>query len=118
MQYEYDKYGNIKGCVINGEKEGEHIKYYDNGILYDKPHIFEVCNYENGKKNGCYKSYYFDGQIQTICYYIDDKQNGEFKLYYKNGNLKASCMCINDKIKGQYKHYYEDGSVYMIVDYN
>lgn len=118
MMNKYDKYGNLKGVIVNGKKQGEYIQYYDDGLYYDKPHIFEVCNYIDGKKNGCQKTYYFNGQIETICYYTDDKQNGEFRSYFQNGNLKALFMCVNDRITGEYTHYCENGDIRMVVNYN
>jgi antitoxin component YwqK of YwqJK toxin-antitoxin module len=52
----------------------------------------------NGKRNGLYKSYWKNGQLENISTYIDDKLNGECKSYYPNGQLYFSCTYI-DSIK-------------------
>ncbi len=118
MANQYDKYGNLNGFIKDGKKEGQYIQYYDTGLYYDTPHILDICNYVNGKKNGCQKTYYFNGQIEKMCHYIDDNQTGEFRAYYQNGNLKCYCMCLNGRITGEYKEYYENGNLRLLVNYN
>ena len=39
----------------------------------------------NGKKEGVYKSYYENGQLEYEVNYIDDKKNGIYKRYLGNG---------------------------------
>ncbi len=53
--------------------------YHFNGLLHKE--WFEI----NGKKNGDFKCYYDNGQLDCIFSYIDDKINGHYKTYEKYG---------------------------------
>jgi antitoxin component YwqK of YwqJK toxin-antitoxin module len=48
-----------------------------------------------GKKNGIYKSYYYDGQLCEEVNYINDKKNGIYKSYYSNGQLFSEVNYID-----------------------
>ena len=48
-----------------------------------KEEYYEV----NKRKEGIYKSYFENGNIDIICNYINGKKNGEYKLYYSNGQF-------------------------------
>ncbi len=41
----------------------------------------------NGKKEGEYKSYHKNGQLNEIVMYTNNKKNGERKLYSTTGQL-------------------------------
>jgi antitoxin component YwqK of YwqJK toxin-antitoxin module len=86
--------------------------YYDLEQTKLKEEYFEV----NGKKEGMYKSYYFNGQLWIICNYIDGKINGEYKSYFDNGQLGIICNYIDGKINGEYKIYNMNGE-FKICNY-
>jgi len=66
----------------NGKKEGIYKEWFYNGTLKIE------CNYINGMKNGFYKEYdNYDGSLSLECTFIDDKLNGIYKEYYENGIL-------------------------------
>ena len=44
----------------DGKKEGLWVKIYDNGVVQ------EERNYVNGVREGVYKSYYMNGEIEII----------------------------------------------------
>ena len=52
---------------INGKKEGEYISYYWNG------NVFSKCTYQNGKIEGEYISYCADGRIFLKLFYQNDE---------------------------------------------
>ena len=67
--------------ISDNKKEGIYKSYHNNGQLN-----VEV-NYIDGKMNEIYKSYHYNGQLNVEVNYIDDKRNGIFKSYYNNGQL-------------------------------
>ena len=72
----------------------------------------------NGKKEGEYKSYYDNGQLEMICNYVNNKTEGEYKEYYRSGQLFIICNYLNDKWDGEYKSYYENGNLYEHLIYS
>lgn len=65
----------------NGKKEGNYVSYYYNG------QILVECSYINNLIQGYYKIYYYNGNIALKCFYKDDKRDGEFINYDSNGNV-------------------------------
>ena len=63
----------------------------------------------NNKKEGLYKRYYENRQIDCICNYINEK-NEEYIRYYSNGQLWVICNYINKKNR-EHKKYLEDGKL-------
>jgi antitoxin component YwqK of YwqJK toxin-antitoxin module len=100
----------------------------------------EICNYIDGKINGEYKSYHYNGcelsddsdnskhknlsstdsfgELNEICNYIDGKTNGEFKSYHYNGKLNKICNLIDGQINGEAKVYHKNGNLFVICNYN
>jgi len=72
-------------------KEGEFVWYHKNG------EIKIIANYENGKKNGKYKSFNTYGQLISKGNYKDDLRIGTWKNYYKN-NTSKSGLTVDDAI--------------------
>jgi antitoxin component YwqK of YwqJK toxin-antitoxin module len=70
--------------------------YYDNEQTKLKEEYYEI----NGKKEGIYKEYYNNGQLNVVCNYIDDKLNGEYKIYLCDGQLYEICNYIDNKANG------------------
>ena len=66
----------INDKIIDGE-----ARFYDSaGILYN------VSNYQNGKKNGVFINYYPNGNISDSVRYISDKEFGYWVHYDSMGN--------------------------------
>ena len=70
--------------------------YYDHEQTKLKEEYYEI----NGKKEGIYKEYYNNGQLNVVCNYIDDKLNGEYKIYLCDGQLYEICNYIDNKANG------------------
>ena len=64
------------------------------------------------QKQGEYKSYHHNGDLQCHCHYVNGDRHGEFKEYYHTGNLRIQCHYINDNLHGEYKEYYQNGNLY------
>ena len=47
--------------------------YHDDEKTKLREEYYEI----NGKKEGLYKKYYYNGQLEVICNYTDDKINGK-----------------------------------------
>lgn len=95
---------------LNGKKEGEYKSYGYNG------NVNRVYNYVNGKLHGEWKNFYDNGQLSSIGNYVDDKLQGEYKSYYDNGNLLTVCNYIDGKLHGEYKEY-KNEQLYSICNY-
>ena len=67
--------------------------YYDKEQTKLKTEYFQL----NGKRNGIYKSYHSNGQLESEVNYIDGKENGIHKSYYKNGQLREEVNYIDGK---------------------
>ena len=78
----FDDLGNIiiRENYKNGILNGAYFVFFD-GVLN------EICNYENGKKNGVSKTFFKTGQIQIIKNYLNDKLHGKYELFNKEGEL-------------------------------
>ena len=61
----------------DGKKEGLWVKIYDNGVVQ------EERNYVNGVREGVYKSYYMNGEIEII----------KMEIYMVN--IKHSIVMVN-----------------------
>ena len=71
-----------KGLYINGKKNGEWNKWYENGILASNG------KYEDGMKEGLWKFWYNDGSKEKEINFLNDKENGQMKVWYSNGKQK------------------------------
>jgi len=73
------------------------------GVVYSKRDngqlIFE-SNYENGKIDGSYKSWYKNGQLSYKSNYKNGKEVGLSSLWYENGQMRSEENFINGKLDG------------------
>ncbi|MDR2868109.1 MAG: hypothetical protein LBV46_01020 [Bacteroidales bacterium] len=70
------------------EEKVREVDYYDNGQKYVEG------NYKAGLRDGEWKSYFKDGQIQSEVVYQNGEKEGNYTVYHENGK---------PYIKGQYK---------------
>ena len=139
---EYDKTSGIKevGKYKNFKRDGLWIiyykdgsseeRYYKNGVLNKEIIIHDATgtstkkiNIVDGKKEGKYTEYDYDGNLMTEGFYKNDKLEGSFKKYnnnklflegnYKNGILDGKFIVFSDNgekiIDGLYKEGERDG---------
>ena len=88
--------------------------YYDDA----KTRLKEEYFINAGKKEGIYKLYGYNGQLDEEVNYIDGLKNGITKsYYYENGQLKEEYFINAGKRNGIYKSYWEDGQLYGEVNF-
>ncbi len=119
------------------KEETETVKeYYEDGNLSRE---FQVN--KKGEKNGFFKQYHNNGELQVEVSYTDGVQNGgtvvsfysngvkareanlkkgsildgPFKNYYESGSLKMEGAYKNDVLDGESKSYYENGNINEIA---
>lgn len=66
---------------VNGIKQGEYVKYYDNGALMVK------ANYKNDALDGNYVNYYSNGIVKEEGTFVEGMKVGEWKTYDIEGNV-------------------------------
>lgn len=91
------------GNAINGKKEGKFYSYNFDGKIY-----YEAM-YKDGKLNGLSTSYFENGNIDSESNYKDGKRDGEFKLYLKNGELSALWTFKDGIRNGTFKLWNKEG---------
>ena len=63
------------------------------------------------------RNYYETGELQEEYFQLNGKKEGEYKRYNYNGNLYAICNYFNGHPKGEYKSYHENGELKEIRNY-
>ncbi len=109
-----------KGLYINDLKEGEHIVYSKDTVIYS------ITHYKSGKLDGEQIVFKLKNEnkkyIDRIRNYKDDLQNGIEKEYKfnKKGNLYLfqQTEYINDSIKGKRIFFSSNGDTLEIDDYS
>lgn len=99
--YRFDKSGLIYNSNNNELYTGTVI---DTGDVVIE---FEVVN---GKKNGAFKTYYFNGQLEKSGYMVNDYNVGKWTYYYPNGQISTEGNFKNDMAEGKWISYYENGN--------
>ena len=92
----------IEYKLINDIKEGDAIKYFNNGDKIE-------YKYVNNKREGKAIIYKQNGDKITFNY-VDNKKNGDAICNYKNGE-KIEFKFSNDIKEGKAIHYYKDGKI-------
>ena len=73
---------------------------YDNGTLKER----YLTRF--GEKEGEFKSWFSNSQLNIHCYYKEGKLEGEYKSWDDNGQLRIHCYCKEGKLEGEYKKWY------------
>lgn len=116
--------------VVSFSSCGEKIEpkpetYMKDGLFYNKDgvHLFtgqikdtlngKAVEYEvvNGKKNGLFKIYYSNGQLQMVGEVKDNSNNGKWTYYYQDGQVESEGKFVNDLPEGRWIWYYENGNI-------
>ena len=97
--------GNPQGSYKNGKEEGAWISYHYNGQLAYKG------NFKNGKEEGAWISYHVNGQLFSKGNYKNGKEEGAWISYHVNGQLFSKGNYKNGKKEGAWVSYNSDGTV-------
>ena len=93
----------IKKTGVFDLDNGNKVDYYSNGKIQAKYFLQE------GKYNGTFTSYYYDGQIKKTGNYLTGIENGSFKEYYENGQVSFEYRTKEGVLNGPFKVYFENG---------
>ena len=72
-------------------------------------HYFED---NQGRKQGEYKTWWENGNLNRHGFYVNDVYHGEYKAFRANGKPFNHCFNVNGSTHGEYKSWREDGSVW------
>ena len=128
----YCEFGD-NGFYINGKRDGEHKRWYDNGQLRD------LGNYDNGifvNYKGWFENgnqyihnvpikdsisevmeWYESGQLKTKYNKNGWVKEGEYKEWYENGNVRLISNYKNNKLDGFYKYSFDESGDYITFNY-
>jgi len=83
-------------------------KKSDNGQLQEQ---YQVIETKDGSfvKDGYYKTWFSNGQIENQGDYTDGKRTGNWKNWYSNGQLHEDINFKEDSLDGEFKKWHENG---------
>jgi antitoxin component YwqK of YwqJK toxin-antitoxin module len=100
------------GKYENGMKNGEFKTWYENGQLSA---IWET---EKGKPKGMLKCYREEGTLEREAITEGEPYSGYFKFYDEYENIKSEGNSLNDSTRiGKWIEYYENGNPEYIWNY-
>ncbi len=104
-----DKYGYREEYIERyRKKEGEYKKWHPNGQLNAQGY------YKEGKEEGEFKEWYYTGQLSSQKYYKKGKFEGEYKSWWwTNGQSCVQCYYKEGVIEGEYKSWYSNGQLWV-----
>lgn len=97
----------------NGEPvaHGWYSEWYPNGTKKTQG------LYQMGKKFGTWKSWHWNGNLESEGVFLNDWQNGVFRTYYPNGNKKSEGHFKDGKHHGKYTAWHMSGAVRFEAEY-
>jgi antitoxin component YwqK of YwqJK toxin-antitoxin module len=95
----------LVGSTINGKKEGVFYSYNFDGS------VFMEEMYKNGKLNGLSKHYFQNGNIDTEAYFKDNQKDGVQKMYREDGKIRDLWTFKNGVQNGEFKLWYSNGTL-------
>ena len=70
-----------------------------------------VRSFKDGKRDGPWVSYYYNGQLKWKGNYKDGKVDGPFVSYWDNGKLQSQGTSKDGEMEGPWVSYNKDGTV-------
>jgi len=104
-RYYHEVYGSMiaEAHMKNGKKEGEYNRFYFNGNREYQ------AFYKNDVLNGIERTWNKEGQLISETYYKDGKKNGAYSSWYENGVMMAKGAFKNDLEEGKWQIFDERG---------
>ena len=96
------------GNVIKGKRVGSWINYAPFSYKEGNYRLSE-CSFEDGKKDGCFITYYENTQIRYKCFYKKGNLDGPYKSFHINGKLFEEGNYKNNKKIGSWVTNFNDG---------
>lgn len=86
-------------------KDGEYKRFFANGQL-------EIsCIYKKGSLEGIKKRYSDKGYLEALETYKNSMMNGSYFVFYPNGKIKLKQIFIDNLLQGISYGYYSDGKL-------
>lgn len=84
---------------------------YQKNVEKNYTFLYKSIEYKNNMKNGLFKQYYSNTQLNIQASYKDNKFDGKRFFYYENGNVKSEEFFIDDKPEGIYRQWTQNGNL-------
>ncbi|HTA82305.1 MAG TPA: hypothetical protein VK783_05215 [Bacteroidia bacterium] len=97
------------------------VALVDNGmnvIKYDNGKVKMQGNSKNGSRDGEWKSFFPDGQLQSDEFFTAGKPDGKVTVYYENGKKMYEGENNNGELKGVWTYWDDKGKVTRTIDYS
>ncbi|MCF8381686.1 MAG: hypothetical protein K9H49_19080 [Bacteroidales bacterium] len=107
----YNKRLTLKESYIRGARNGESIKYYDDGS------VAENMMWKNDVMHGLWEQYYENGQLRLTCINIDGVRDGEYSSFNSDGTKSIHGNYIMGKMDGIWEYYAEGNIVDMELEF-
>jgi uncharacterized protein len=101
----------MKETYINGKREGESLKFYNNTDVSEK------IIFINDKRHGIWEQYYQDGSLRLSGNYINDQREGDFTAWHGNGTISIKGFYHNGLMHGKWTYFNDNGEEEIIVEY-
>lgn len=79
------------------------------GTVLDTADVIIKFQVVNGKKNGSFKTFYLNGQVEKSGLVINNENEGKWKYYYPNGQIESEGNFEDNMPEGKWISYYENG---------
>ncbi len=97
---------------VMGKKQGRYRAWFDNGDIEFKARL------KNDQLHGTRRCYFYsNGKVWHIHHYKDGGENGVRKTFWPNGRLQSKATYRNDELTGPYRSYYESGKLHVKAVY-
>lgn len=100
--------GNVQSIITYrmGKEHGKTTYFYDN------PNTLEMeVEMKNGKRNGEFRRYFENGNLDTHCVYVNDSIEGVQTIFSPDGKKVQESTYKNGRLDGMYKAYHLNGEV-------
>jgi len=108
---QFDDAGNVMAVDSFPKSSGKYTLVFPGGK------IMEQGNYINGDFDGPYKTYYFDGSLESSYFYNKGARDSIFVSYYYGGVKKTEGRYKYGNKTGAWKSYDEDGKLVTTTEY-
>lgn len=100
-----------EGNYLRNFSDGEWRSYFFDGTLESQKF------YRSGLQDSIYRQYYFGGKKYSEGQYTAGAANGTWKTYNEDGTLYSAVVYENDKRNGKSVYYYSTGKPEVEIDY-
>lgn len=99
------------------------VTYYQNQPFtgraiskYDNDSLALLIEYVNGKKDGCYKKFFPNGELSYDATYTNGKLNGKSRTWWSNGKLRTESSFTDGVPDGIQLQYYKPGLLFKKIN--